>query len=127
MTETKTETCTQCECPDAGDHWDWCSTLGDAAGTPTRNEQAALLVVAIHDMAEKLSDSYTSCEQGPGFTCNEADALASVLAYSGHVEAAARWVLGHASGDDEGDQHAGIHTYERALTYIRHMWGMEAA
>jgi hypothetical protein len=39
-------------------------------------------------MAEKLSDNYTSSDEGPGFTCNEADALASVLAYSGHVEAA---------------------------------------
>jgi hypothetical protein len=57
----------------------------------------------------------------------QADALASVLAYSGHAEAAARWVLGHASGDDDGDQHAGIDTYERVLVYVRHMWGMEAA
>jgi hypothetical protein len=86
-----------------------------------------LLVVAIHDMAEKLNDRNMSYEQGPNFTCNEADALASVLAYSGHAEAAARWVLGHASGDDDGDQHAGIDTYERALVCVRHMWGMEAA
>jgi hypothetical protein len=129
VSETKTEACTECGSDPDGQHWDWCRVpdgRSEDGGVyvPTRDEQAALLMVAMHAMADTLSDTMTGRALGDAASCSEADAIASVLAYSGHVKAAATWLTLHAA-DDDGDQHAGVNSVERALAYVRAVWGME--
>lgn len=75
------------------------------------------VVTAIADVAGVFgSDAAESV--GSGFTCGEAESIAVLLAISGHVDAAAIWMDGHASGDDEGDRHWAIGRAGRAAAEV---------
>ncbi|AXQ62400.1 hypothetical protein SEA_TRVXSCOTT_74 [Streptomyces phage TrvxScott] len=64
---------------------------------------------ALAELASVFGDGMTADHTGSGFTCTEADAVARVLALTGHKDAAVTWLEGHASGDEGGDIH---HVYE---------------
>ncbi|AXQ65272.1 hypothetical protein ACF1AX_21530 [Streptomyces sp. NPDC014802] len=64
---------------------------------------------ALAELASVFGDGMTADHTGSGFTCTEADAVARVLALTGHKDAAVTWLEGHASGDEGGDSH---HVYE---------------
>jgi hypothetical protein len=91
------------------------------------NDRAAALTVALGSMAEALARA--AGEVGSSFTCGEADNLARVLAYSGHVEEAATFLVGHALGDDEVDfdLHHGVNSNESARAYIRDYFDLVVA
>lgn len=57
-------------------------------------------------LAEVLGDGMTASNEGGGFTCREADNLATALILLGQPEAARTWLEGHAEGDtDPEDEH----------------------
>lgn len=68
--------------------------------------------------ADNIGNAYTADDVGPRFACYEADALAMVMVEGGQEEAAARWLVGHGEGDDEGDGHHGFDEAS-ALRYLR--------
>ncbi|MCY0933653.1 hypothetical protein [Streptomyces sp. H34-S4] len=59
---------------------------------------------ALQNLADTFS-FYVTAEAGEHFTCDEADAIALVLAVAGHREEAIAWLAGHAEGDKFGDLH----------------------
>jgi hypothetical protein len=61
---------------------------------------------AIDELAAVFGDGYFASDNGHHFTCQEADAVVSVLLAGGQDEAALTWLLGHLEGDDGGDDHA---------------------
>ena len=75
------------------------------------------LTEALHEMAEQLGDEMTADMVGPRFTCTEADSVARVLALSGHQAAAANFLFGHASEDEDEDTHFQM-THESVSDYI---------
>lgn len=83
---------------------------GDPAGLAQLGERMAMrwqspLVMALSDLGDTLTaeiaKSYT--ELGQTLDCTTADALAKVLALSGHFDTAARIISQHALADDEPD------------------------
>lgn len=57
-------------------------------------------------LAGVLGDGMTASNQGGGFTCREADDIATALILLGQPAAARSWLEGHAEGDtDPEDQH----------------------
>lgn len=61
-------------------------------------EQMTPLGRALDDLAEEFEDT---AGLGEHFTCSEADAVARVLALTGHPNTAASFLLGHSSEDDD--------------------------
>ncbi|MFE3589429.1 hypothetical protein ACFQ7W_05515 [Streptomyces niveus] len=60
---------------------------------------------ALTMLADTFGDGMTADHTGAGFTCQEADSVARVLALAGHKREAATWLEGHASGDEGDDSH----------------------
>lgn len=57
-------------------------------------------------LAEVLGDGMTAGMEGGGFTCSEADKIATALLLLGQPGAARSWLRGHAEGDtDPDDEH----------------------
>lgn len=64
-------------------------------------------------LADVLGEPHTALDLAPHMTCSEADTVAQALALGGYVDAAARWLYGHANGDDDaGDRHSGLSEHE---------------
>ncbi len=61
------------------------------------------------DVATKFVENWTDIsladELARQLSCQELDALATLLSEFGATDAAATWVEFHAPGDDEGDDH----------------------
>lgn len=77
----------------------------------TTNDTALHGVVAHADAAGRLfaavlGDGCTAGDVAPRFTCSEADNIAAGLLALGQRDAAATWLLFHASEDEDGDAHA---------------------
>jgi hypothetical protein len=82
----------------------------------TTAEQLTELGPALTNLAAVFGDAMTAEHVGSHMTCDEADALASVLRLAGHADAAATFLDGHASTDDEPeDVHHGRHIRARVL------------
>ncbi|MEU0674492.1 hypothetical protein ABZ330_16650 [Streptomyces sp. NPDC006172] len=74
--------------------------------TPLIVGEATLRAAQLDDALADLANTFSlmgTAEAGGHFTCTEADALARVLAASGHRNAAISWLEGHAYGDDDED------------------------
>lgn len=85
--------------------------IEDYAVNPATGEvfDASVILLALDTVAEALGDQHTAGDVAGRFTCCEADSIAAVLAYAGHVDAAVTWIEGHADGDDDPeDAHAHI-------------------
>lgn len=65
---------------------------------------ATELLVAVGELARTLNDSLTS-EALQHFTCRETNVVVTVLVRGGFVDEAVQALLGHASGDEDGDEH----------------------
>lgn len=50
-------------------------------------------------------DSYAAYDLGTRLACEEADAMAALLAVFNRPDLAAAWLDAHAQGDDSGDKH----------------------
>ncbi|MEU7148463.1 hypothetical protein AB0B15_10550 [Streptomyces sp. NPDC045456] len=73
--------------------------------TPQKNSTPIDPVrLAAYHLAEVL-DSLCCREAGGHFQCDEADAIACVLAEAGRVREAESWLAGHAEADIYGDAH----------------------
>lgn len=68
-------------------------------------------------LAGVLGDSMTASNEGGGFSCREADDIATALLLLGQPEAARSWLLGHAEGDDLED----VHVVEDGEEDVEHM------
>lgn len=88
------------------------STTIDISTTPLGEALAAVAAV--------LGDTMLSIQQGPGFTCSEADTIANLLVVAGHPEAAVMWLSGHALGDEDtgDDEHHGLDGEDAARVYV---------
>jgi hypothetical protein len=64
------------------------------------------LLTGIAAMAETLDQSEFAFAH---LTCSEADSVVAVLAVAGHLRVAISLVIGHATDDEDGDQHYAVH------------------
>ena len=69
----------------------------------SRTLNAAALAAA----ADRLAQLDPTCwlDQASGFTCDEAEAIAQMLAVIHEADTAEAFLSAHAAGDDEGDSH----------------------
>lgn len=69
-------------------------------------------------LAGVLGDGMTASMEGSGFTCSEADDIATALLLLGQPAAARSWLEGHAEGDDGPDDQ---HTLGEGETNVEEM------
>lgn len=60
---------------------------------------------ALKAMASVLGDGVVADDVASGFSCGEADVLATVLVRAGYREAAITWLSAHAKEDEGEDSH----------------------
>ncbi|MEU4726519.1 hypothetical protein AB0G06_43570 [Nonomuraea dietziae] len=94
------------KCPEAFDI-DRCDGKGMCDMTHnTSTTNLAALPSALVGLANVFGDGMFASDNGGHFSCNEADAVATLLVVSGHRDAAITWLEAHAEDDeDESDHH----------------------
>lgn len=63
------------------------------------------LPAALAALARVFGDDQFAYDNGGHYTCNEADAVATLLLVSGYRDAAITWLEAHAEFDDQGGEH----------------------
>jgi len=66
------------------------------------NQEDALIV---RQAADVLSDGMLADEIGPRLTCTETEVLARLIELALGADYARAFIMAHAQGDDEGDDH----------------------
>ncbi|MEU3052260.1 hypothetical protein [Streptomyces griseus] len=87
--------------------------------TATANERLAAVTAAAVVFADVFDSGDIAASVATSLTCTEVDALAAVLAETGHRDAAAQWIEYHAASDDEEvDTHQNVDPDEYVATWL---------